>query len=206
MTSTGENQSQSSSPSKLEERLRESLEANPGIRLNGEKNDLLPCAAVCMILKQGTSDDEVEMLLLRRTVAERDPWSGQMAFPGGRSRLGESITETVRREVREETNIGLESRELLGPMDEVRPGNLSIKVTPFIAFKHEPVDAVFDGIEIVQHFWIPVSYFMDETNSSIYSFTRNENNFNVPAFVYLGKNVIWGMTLRIIEEFIARIR
>ena len=113
---------------------------------------------------------------------------------------------TVSREVLEETKISLEERELLGPLDEVVPGNLSIKVTPFAAVKPKSVDAVIDGMEIVDHFWIPVSYFTDTQNSSVYRFARNENNFDVPAFIYLGKHVIWGMTLRMIENFIARIR
>ena len=39
-------------------------------------------AAVAMIFREG--GEELELLLIQRSVDERDPWSGNLAFPGGR--------------------------------------------------------------------------------------------------------------------------
>ncbi|MFI5420450.1 MAG: hypothetical protein ACHQ1H_05740, partial [Nitrososphaerales archaeon] len=60
------------------------------------------------------------------------------------------------------------------------------------------------GDEIVEHFWIPLSFFMNANNSSQYEFTRDGRTFKVPSFAYLGKNIVWGMTLGIIRNLIAR--
>ncbi|MFI5422275.1 MAG: NUDIX domain-containing protein, partial [Nitrososphaerales archaeon] len=60
-----------------------------------EDSNLMPSAAVCAILKEGTKASGPELLLVKRAVSTRDPWSGQMAFPGGRSRPNESLQETV---------------------------------------------------------------------------------------------------------------
>ena len=152
-----------------------------------EDSNLMPSASVCAILKEGTKASGPELLLVKRTISSRDPWSGQMAFPGGRSRPDESLQETVVREVEEETKISLKNSELLGPMDQVVPGNRSIKVSPFIAFKREPLIVVSVGIEIVEHFWIPLSFFMDANNSSQYEFTRDGSTFKGTIVRLLGK-------------------
>jgi len=162
-----------------------------------------PAAAVCIILRVADSKNSLEILLLKRKSFEGDPWSGQIAFPGGRSKSGETLLKTVKREVMEETGINLENLELLGPLAEVFPGNFSIRVTPFIAIAPTEVEVKVDHIEIDEYFWTPTSYFLDRNNSSIYSFSREGRKLDVPAFVYLGKYVIWGMTLRIIEDFLS---
>ena len=56
-----------------------------------EDSNLMPSASVCAILKEGTKASGPELLLVKRTISSRDPWSGQMAFPGGRSRPDESL-------------------------------------------------------------------------------------------------------------------
>ncbi len=188
--------------SELEERLRISFKQTPGIVYAGKDT---PTAAVCAILKKGVTTAGHELLLVKRVVSPRDPWSGQMALPGGRSLPNETLQETAIREVYEETKIVLINSELLGPMDEVTPGNRIIKVSPFVAFKQEPLMVVSNGIEIAEHFWIPLSFFLDANNSSKYEFTRNGSTYIVPSFAYLGKNIVWGMTLRIIRDLIARL-
>jgi 8-oxo-dGTP pyrophosphatase MutT (NUDIX family) len=188
----------------LEESFRDSLRREPGSKDQSFPPDL-PNAAVCAILKEGTTDSGPELLLVKRRISEGDPWSGQMALPGGRSRGAESPAETVIREVMEETRISLRLSEVVGPLDQVLPGNGSLRVFPFVSFKHEPVLVVIDGVEIVEHYWIPLSYFMNIKNSSTYEFEREGKSFKVPAFAYLEKNVIWGMTLRIIRDLVSRI-
>tara|TARA_A100001015_G_scaffold149482_1_gene165791 strand:+ start:2084 stop:2881 length:798 start_codon:yes stop_codon:yes gene_type:complete len=46
-----------------------------------------------------------EMLVIRRQISKRDPWSGQLAYPGGHREEGESDEATAIREVREEVGI-----------------------------------------------------------------------------------------------------
>jgi 8-oxo-dGTP pyrophosphatase MutT (NUDIX family) len=163
----------------------------------------LPAAAVCMILRAADSKNSLEILLLKRKSFEGDPWSGQIAFPGGRSKSGETLLETVKREVMEETGINLEDLEPLGPLAQVFPGNFSIRVTPFVAIAPTEVEVKVDHIEIDDYFWTPTSYFLDRNNSSVYSFSKDGRKIDALAFVYLGKYVVWGMTLKIIEDFLS---
>ncbi|MGB5283894.1 MAG: NUDIX domain-containing protein, partial [Polyangiales bacterium] len=66
-------------------------------------------AAVAMLLREGASGPEV--FFIRRAEHPRDPWSGHMAFPGGRRDAGDAtLLDTAMRETREEVGVDL-SRE-----------------------------------------------------------------------------------------------
>ncbi len=93
-------------------------------------------AAVAAILRQGRGG--VEILFIHRAEDPRDPWSGHMAFPGGRvdpgddSRLAAAIRET-----REEVGLDLEDLgERIGRLSDVqaigRGRPLSMVITPFV--------------------------------------------------------------------------
>ncbi len=141
--------------------------------------------------------------MLQRQIIERDPWSGQISFPGGRSKRGETLLETAKREVMEEAGIDLDGCEIVGPMESVYPGNLSINVTPFVVIAPEDIVVKIDHTEIAEYFWAPLSYFSDKKNSAVYTFTRSERLIKVPSFVVSGKYVVWGMTLKIILNLLS---
>jgi 8-oxo-dGTP diphosphatase len=61
-------------------------------------------------------DDHV--LLIRRG---KPPRAGQWSLPGGAQELGETVAETARREVREETGLELAALELLTVVDLIEP-------------------------------------------------------------------------------------
>jgi 8-oxo-dGTP pyrophosphatase MutT (NUDIX family) len=64
-------------------------------------------AAVALIFRLG-ENDVPELLFIKRAEYEGDPWSGQIAFPGGRAEERDgSLAETAIRETREETGIDL---------------------------------------------------------------------------------------------------
>ncbi len=170
------------------------LVANPGIST----------AAVSVILrpaKGGTLD----ILLLRRQEVERDPWSGQISFPGGRSKPAESLLQTAKRESMEEVGIDLGRFEIVGVMPAIYPGNRAILVTPFVFIAPEDTEVKIDRDEIVDFFWVQLNFFSDEKNSSVYSFSRRGVTFETPSFVVMGKYVVWGMTLRIIKNLLGEI-
>ena len=63
-------------------------------------------AAVALILRE-TIDDDIELLFIKRAARDDDPWSGQIALPGGRHQdSDDSLEDTAVRETREE--VGLE--------------------------------------------------------------------------------------------------
>ncbi|RKP27830.1 NUDIX hydrolase domain-like protein, partial [Syncephalis pseudoplumigaleata] len=61
-----------------------------------------------------------ELLFIRRTANPQDPWSGQMAFPGGKRERGETDQEAAERETREEVGLDLTSNAFtfIGALDE----------------------------------------------------------------------------------------
>lgn len=176
------------------------------MKYEGDEYDRIPRAAVALILRTLSGSDDLFVLLVKRRVMEHDPWSGHMAFPGGRFRSQDgTLLSTVKREVHEETGIDLSECELFGGLDEVLPGNVSIRVTPFVFLASENIQVKIEESEIVDYFWIPLGFFKDKKNYSTYSIERFGKKADVPSYPYLGKHVIWGMTLRIIESLLARI-
>ncbi len=129
-----------------------------------------------------------------------------MALPGGRYTDADGdLVKTVIREVREETSVDLGSRAILGTLDEIAPGNFSIRVTPYVALVPEDSSVKIAPEEIESFLWVPLSFFRDEKNVHPYHGNRLGLEQDVPSYQYLGQHV-WGMTFRIIRDFVARIR
>jgi 8-oxo-dGTP pyrophosphatase MutT (NUDIX family) len=151
-------------------------------------------AAVALLLKPVNRDFEV--LLVKRTEDPLDPWSGQMAFPGGkRDPRDRDIKQTVFREALEETNIDLaHGCRFLGVLESmrstVRPEML---VVPFvILLEHEP--AIVLSEELEEYLWVSLNELWRSKGTAKFSFGE------VPAY-FVGGNVVWGLTYRILEKF-----
>ena len=86
-------------------KLRTSLGARRALEAEVEAD--VRKAAVALIFRAG-ADGSPELLFIKRAEYAGDPWSGQIAFPGGREESGDaSLQETATRETREETGIDL---------------------------------------------------------------------------------------------------
>ena len=91
------------------DRIRDALQ-KPGKRFSEPDLAQLPKAAVCMILKSDASKNQIAVLLVQRKISESDPWSGHMAFPGGKYEEEDgNLLNTATREVMEECGIVLEN-------------------------------------------------------------------------------------------------
>src|SRR5688500_11808432 len=77
-------------------------------------------AAVALVLRDGPQG--LELLFIRRAEHPLDPWSGQIAFPGGRAEPGDAdLRTTAIRETAEELGFDLAAdAEYLGHLDEVQ--------------------------------------------------------------------------------------
>jgi 8-oxo-dGTP pyrophosphatase MutT (NUDIX family) len=152
-------------------------------------------AAVAFLLK--VERGRLCVLLVRRVQNSGDPWAGQMALPGGKREANDKdLKETVVRETLEETNINLlDHCRFLGVMStfQSKP-KPEIRVLPFvIIIKNEPSIRLSEN-ELEEYFWIPLEELVRNRTSAKLSFGE------VPAFI-VGDNVIWGLTYRIIENF-----
>ncbi|MDS0257378.1 NUDIX domain-containing protein [Thermoplasmatales archaeon AK] len=122
---------------------------------------------------------------------QRDPWSGNIALPGGHSEDSESSVETLIREVREETNIRISrdqvQKQLVGFTPNSRP---RLVVYPFVV-QMENYDGASPGPEIQEIRIVDLNQRK----------TGNYSNTNLPAFIF-GDLVVWGLTYRILRYFI----
>ena len=159
-------------------------------------------AAVGVVLRD-VSDPEV--LLIRRAERAGDPWSGHMAFPGGLSAPDDAdLAHTLIRETREETGIVLPKAAILGPLDPVAPATPRlppIVIAPFVARVPAGTPATPDLREVVDAYWIPLSYLRDERNAHDFLYEADALRYRFPS-VRFGEHVIWGLTHRILQQFL----
>ncbi len=158
-------------------------------------------AAVALVLRDAASGPEV--LFIQRAVREGDPWSGQVALPGGRRDEGENdLAVTVLRETREETGIDIRAQgELIGPLDELRPRTPVLPpviVRPYVALV-APATRPATSDEVAGFFWAPLTALFDPANTRK-TRVRTRGAFWIwhDAIHYEGQ-VIWGMTQRIVK-------
>ena len=153
-------------------------------------------AVVCLILKTTPDLQDLEIFIVKRVKSETDPWSGQMALPGGKSDPKDlDLKQTVIREVFEETNIDLSDKgQFIGTLRVARSiVKPEMKILPFVVhFDHEPNIKL--NQELDKFFWFPMHEF--SKNRRVVSFDFGK----FPAFV-VKNHVIWGLTYRILEDF-----
>ncbi len=162
-------------------------------------------AAVSLILRLGAQTAEPEIFFIQRAHYETDPWSGQIAFPGGREEPGDtSLLETAVRETWEETAIDIRRQgEVLGPLDDLRPMAVrlpAVVVRPFVVLLGEHSDPVLSH-EVAASFWVPLASLREnsawrETVVAARGFEFTRRAFHHDGFV------IWGMTERILSHFL----
>ncbi len=161
-------------------------------------------AAVAVVVRPGESGDE--LLVLRRATYPGDPWSGHIALPGGSAESSDSSLEaTARRETLEETGIDLSGSECLCELDAVAPQSVAaplVSVAPFV-FRYSGDKSVRLSIEIVEAWWIAVAEFeRAEAWSTVPVATPDGRRLQVRAFQMHGYP-LWGLTERILDEFLA---
>lgn len=172
--------------------------------VNAERDEPFIEAAVALVLRE-LNGGPLEVLFIQRAVRQGDPWSGQIALPGGKKDKEDAdLAATVLRETREELGIDLtKDGELIGPLDELRPRTPVLPpviVRPFVA--RLQVDAVITpSEEVASAFWAPASELFNPANTrSTRVMARNAFWMWHDAIHWDGK-VIWGMTERILRRF-----
>jgi 8-oxo-dGTP pyrophosphatase MutT (NUDIX family) len=162
-------------------------------------------AAVALILVPGTSG--LEALLIRRAVRIGDPWSGQVALPGGRHNPADvDLLATAIRETREELAVDLARAERLGVLDDIHPLTNRLPpvlVRPFVvALPARP--PISPSTEVESAFWAPLDRFVLPATRRNVTLSVQGRERTFPAYV-LGQDIIWGMTERILRMFLAKI-
>jgi 8-oxo-dGTP pyrophosphatase MutT (NUDIX family) len=163
-------------------------------------------AAVALCVRERAGD--LDVLFIRRAEHEGDPWSGHLAFPGGRI----DPTDTgprmaAERETLEELELDLSDARLLGQLSDV-PGHAeSICVSAFVyALDGDPV--LVPNYEIRSAFWSPLSHLTDPSRQAQKHFTYLERSMPLPTVRLLDDPrapLLWGITYKFMDEFMTRI-
>jgi 8-oxo-dGTP pyrophosphatase MutT (NUDIX family) len=159
-------------------------------------------AAVAILVRP---HDHLELLLIRRAELHGDPWSGHVALPGGRRQQEDpDLLHTARREVEEEVGIAAGRVGLyLGALDEVAPSSPRlppIVIAPYVIAVPPETHAVPEPREVQAALWVPVEALREAGATSEITVELPERR-SLPSLVY-GDYVIWGLTLRILEQFL----
>ena len=163
-------------------------------------------AAVALLLQP--RPDDIYVLFIHRAHHPHDPWSGHMAFPGGRHEPEDpDLLVTIQRETHEEIGISLDEHgEYLGRLAEVqamaRGKQTSMIVSPFVYLVSQEARPVPDPVEVQDIIWVPLSFMQqDGVEQIVQRNLQAGSTIQVPALLYGGKT-IWGLTYRMLRDFL----
>ena len=161
-------------------------------------------AAVSLLLREDIQG--AELLLIERAHRDGDPWSGQMALPGGRRELqDETVLDTAIRETAEEIGVHLDVKNRISRIDDL--------VAPRLSHAHGLIISchVFEARRLV-HFdpneevhdllWVPIAHLLHpDSHTSGYRPPDYDGVFSGFRISDEDNRIIWGLTYRIICSF-----
>lgn len=158
-------------------------------------------AAVALVLYEPTPDPP-ELLFIERALRKGDPWSGQMAFPGGRWEASDrDLADTAVRETREE--VGLDLDAAIARLDDFQGsravGRHSVVVTPFV-YTISARTPLTPNREVNSTVWVPLPELLDPASRRLYEFGPPEAGGPFESIFY-DPYTIWGLTYRILWNF-----
>jgi 8-oxo-dGTP pyrophosphatase MutT (NUDIX family) len=166
-------------------------------------------AAVSVIFREIEPYRQCELLMIQRAERDGDPWSGQMAFPGGRAdHNGESPLEAALRETREEIGLNLHREATyLGRLSQIQAmaagKTLPLLISPFIFELIRDVEFTLNH-EVAEVMWLPLSFFADKTMRSTMTYHKMGIDWQLPCYRYK-RRMIWGLTLQMIDEILSQV-
>ncbi len=159
-----------------------------------------PVAAVAVIINP--KDRGGSILLIKRRERVGDPWSGQIAFPGGhKAPEDREFLETAIREAEEEMGIELREHELLGHLPLVYARTRRVQVVPYV-FELRTSVMIRRNEEVSNSFWAPLDS-LNKIKATKTEVEVEEGKLSVDAYIY-DAHVIWGLTFRIINILLDR--
>ncbi|MCZ6770426.1 MAG: CoA pyrophosphatase [Proteobacteria bacterium] len=163
-------------------------------------------ACVAMIL--AGDDNKLDACFIRRAEHEHDPWSGQVAFPGGRAEPSDKDAASVaERETFEEIGVRLEPYHRIGPLPirpiQRRDRRIDMTLSPFVYYvgvDGHATASVRQSREVASVFWVPLNHLFDEAATTELEYPFNGQLTTFPG-IRFEDHIIWGLTLRVLESF-----
>lgn len=183
------------------QRVEALLYNREAVRLAPQENTMV--AGVLMMLKQEAG--ETFVFFIKRAEDENDPFSGNMAFPGGRkeAEVDRDALDAAIRETWEETGIDLrQGGRLLGALDDVSHDRFvyNYLITPFVALAPPDPQIVLSS-EVAEAVWVPLSFLREEGNWGPTLYENRSVRMWAEGFLYR-HYFIWGITGGIVRHFL----
>lgn len=161
-------------------------------------------AAVAVVFGPGD-----EVLFIRRAERPGDPWSGDMAFPGGRASPDDlSTRHTAERETWEEVGLDLRDARYVGALP-VQRSPLRDPIHTFGVFPYVfqvgrwPAFAPSDEVASVHRFTFP--RFLAGEGRACFRYVGWGIERDMPCVTLDGAR-IWGLTLRMLDDLLDTLR
>ena len=157
-------------------------------------------AAVSIVVRDRQSPS---VLLIKRAEHPSDPWSGQIAFPGGKMQSGDrTARDTAIRETLEEVGIDLgKAAEFLGYAAVTTTHTGTMDVVPSVFILKEGVE-VKANEEVASYRWVDLEDLLAPVAGSVHRLEFNGKVVEMPAYV-VGDYEVWGLTYRILSLFLS---
>lgn len=187
------------------ERVRRALEGSLAAQLAEPEGR---AAAVAAILRHTSAGPEV--LFIKRSEREGDPWSGHMAFPGGRREARDPhLLATALRETVEEIGLDLARHgELVGVLDdEDATGRGSVEpmpIRPYVFELRGEVSLRFSH-EVSEALWAPLPELYEGALASSITVPYKGQSYTLPAWDVEGR-IVWGLTYRMMNKLFELLR
>ncbi|MCZ6462972.1 MAG: CoA pyrophosphatase [Proteobacteria bacterium] len=162
-------------------------------------------AAVAVVLRE--AERVPELLFIERARVEGDPWSGHMAFPGGRHEPRDrGGRDAAARETLEEVGVSLAGADYLGRLDDLegrhagRPVGMIISAHVYHVVEPEPLAP---NHEVAEAFWVPLETLVNPSSHVDY-LPPYPGSSRYPG-ILVGdpdRHVVWGLTYRFLEVFL----
>ncbi|MBE0501285.1 MAG: CoA pyrophosphatase [Desulfuromonadales bacterium] len=182
------------------EEIRQQLANRPPLLVEGPDRH----AAVALVLRQDAA--VLQMLIIRRAEHECDPWSGDLAFPGGKVDPGDADARAAaERETAEEIGLDLTLAEFLGQLDDLPGAFLPVRVSCFVYFLPCPAHFRLNH-EVADYQWLPLDRFHEQERHRKMAFPFRGRTTSQPVVDLIdAAPVLWGITHRLVTQFFERI-
>lgn len=178
-------------------------------------------SAVAIITRQGTHGEEI--LFIKRATRPGDPWSGDIAFPGGKQQQNDnSIRDTAIRETKEEINIDLAQQGIFISRQIDVLTRRHNKLAPMVVTPYHyqlnsssatnndashPALNIRLNHEVAEVIWVPTTHFHIAKNTHHFRWTpaphsiASRLSISLPCYYY-DNHRIWGLTYQMLRDFI----
>jgi 8-oxo-dGTP pyrophosphatase MutT (NUDIX family) len=150
----------------------------------------------------------LEILFIERAPRAGDPWSGDIGFPGGRMEEGDlDSRRTAERETLEEIGLDLHERRYIGRLSDIAGAHLPVQVSCHV-YGVEGIPTFVLSHEVRDLFWVALADLNAPERQIIAPVRFGGEMLDRPAIrlPQAGKPVLWGITYRLITEFLELIR